>query len=104
MSYLVGKVALDVDAGAPNNGRGQDNVDEVKYMWVGRDRHPYVSAQAFRRWLRDSLPADEPRSPVTRVGSGRRQQAYTSGRPDRFLVRRPVRLHGRNQRGRHLPA
>ncbi|KWX05889.1 CRISPR-associated protein DevR [Carbonactinospora thermoautotrophica] len=85
MSFLVGKVALDIDAGAPNNGRGEDNVARVKQLRIGRDVHPYVSAQAFRRWLRDSLPAEEPRSPVTRSGSGARQQAYTAGRPDKFL-------------------
>ena len=54
-------------------------------MRVGRDVYPYVSAQAFRRWLRDSLPAEEQASPVTRSGSGKKQQAYTSGRPDKYL-------------------
>lgn len=85
MSYLVGKVALDVRAGAPNNGAGEDNVARVKQLRVGRDQYPYVSAQSFRRWLRDSVPADEPRSAVTRSGSGKNQQAYTAGRPDRFF-------------------
>ncbi|GGO71120.1 type I-B CRISPR-associated protein Cas7/Cst2/DevR [Nonomuraea cavernae] len=85
MSYLVGKVVLDVVAGAPNNGLGEDNVATVKQLRVGRDIHPYVSAQAFRRWLRDSLPASEPVSPVVRSGSGQKQQAYTHGRPDRYL-------------------
>ena len=85
MTYLAGKIALDIVAGAPNNGRGENNVGEVKQLRVGRDLHPYVSAQAFRRWLRDSLPAAEPRSPVTKAGSGQRQQAYTGGRPDCYL-------------------
>lgn len=85
MTYLVGKVALGVVAGAPNNGVGEDNVAKVKTMKVGRDTYPYVSAQAFRRWLRDSLPADERRSPVTRTGSGKKQQAYTAGRPHSYL-------------------
>lgn len=44
-----------------------------------------MSAQAFRRWVRDSLPAGEPRSKVTREGQGKKQQAYTSGRPDLYL-------------------
>lgn len=57
----------------------------VKQMRVGREVYPYVSAQAFRRWLRDSLPAGEPRSAVVRSGKGKQQQAYTTGRPDRFL-------------------
>jgi CRISPR-associated protein Cst2 len=57
----------------------------VKKLRVGRDVHPYVSAQAFRRWVRDSLPPGEPRSPVTREGQGKKQQAYTAGRPDLYL-------------------
>jgi CRISPR-associated protein Cas7/Cst2/DevR subtype I-B len=85
VTYLAGKIAVDITAGAPNNGRGEGNVGEVKQLRVGRDTHPYVSAQAFRRWLRDSLPAGEPRSPVTKAGSGQRQQAYTGGRPDQYL-------------------
>lgn len=85
MSFLVGKIALDVVAGAPNNGEGEDNAGRVKQLRVGRDIYPYISAQAFRRWLRDSLPREECRSPVTRSGSGAKQQAYTAGRPDRFL-------------------
>ncbi|MGH3777039.1 MAG: type I-B CRISPR-associated protein Cas7/Cst2/DevR [Pseudonocardiaceae bacterium] len=85
MTYLVGKIALDILAGAPNNGRGEDNVARVKQTRINGKGHPYVSAQAFRRWLRDSLPADEPRSGVTRSGSGKNQQAYTEGRPDRYL-------------------
>jgi len=85
VTYLVGKIALDILAGAPNNGRGDNNVAMVKQMWINGKIHPYVSAQAFRRWLRDSLPADEPRSGVTRSGTGKNQQAYTEGRPDRYL-------------------
>ncbi|WP_214104948.1 type I-B CRISPR-associated protein Cas7/Cst2/DevR [Acrocarpospora catenulata] len=85
MSYLVGKIVLDVVAGAPNNGLGEDNVARVKQLRIGRDVHPYVSAQAFRRWLRESLPASEPMSPVIRSGSGQKQQAYTKGRPDLYL-------------------
>lgn len=70
MTHLAGKPALDVQAGAPNNGRGQDNVGVVKKMQVGRDTYPYISPQAARRWLRDSFPADEPISPVLREGTG----------------------------------
>lgn len=85
MTYLVGKVALGVVAGAPNNGMGEGNLATVKSMRVGRDLYPYVSAQAFRRWLRDSLPPAEPRSEVSRSGTGQRQQAHTQGRPDLYL-------------------
>ncbi|MEV7006633.1 type I-B CRISPR-associated protein Cas7/Cst2/DevR [Streptosporangium sp. NPDC051022] len=85
MSYLAGKIVLDIVAGAPNNGEGEDNIGKAKQLRVGRDVYPYVSAQAVRRWLRDSLPRDEPRSGVTRSGSGKKQQAHTEGRPDRYL-------------------
>ncbi|WP_037913382.1 type I-B CRISPR-associated protein Cas7/Cst2/DevR [Actinacidiphila yeochonensis] len=85
MSYLVGKIVEDVVAGAPNNGEGEDNIAKVKSLRVGRDTYPYVSAQAFRRWLRDSMPAQEPRSEVIRSGKDKSQQAYTAARPDRFL-------------------
>ncbi|SDG62465.1 CRISPR-associated protein Cst2 [Sinosporangium album] len=85
MSYLVGKIVLDVVAGAPNNGLSEDNVARVKQMRIGRAVHPYISAQAVRRWLRDSLPASEPVSPVVRSGTGQKQQAYTHGRPDRYI-------------------
>jgi CRISPR-associated protein Cst2 len=85
MTYLAGKTALDITAGAPNNGRGEDNIGVVKKVRLGYDTFPYVSAQAFRRWLRDSLPAAEGRSPVTSEGQGTKQQAHTLGRPDQFL-------------------
>ncbi|RLK58375.1 type I-B CRISPR-associated protein Cas7/Cst2/DevR [Actinokineospora cianjurensis] len=85
MSFLVGKIALDVVAGAPNNGKSEDNISWVKQLRAGRDIFPYVSAQAFRRWLRDSLPREEPRSTVHRSGSKAKQQAFTAGRPDLYL-------------------
>ncbi|MFC4908481.1 type I-B CRISPR-associated protein Cas7/Cst2/DevR [Actinomadura gamaensis] len=86
MTFLVGQQILQIKAGAPNNGRGEDNRGMVKQFTVGRGaRYPYVSAQAGRRWLRESLPAGEPTSPVIRSGEGKKQQAYTRGRPDLYL-------------------
>ena len=87
MTYLAGKIVLDVQAGAPNNGRGEDNRGVVKSFYKGGARYPYISAQAVRRWWRDSLPAEEAVSPVIRSGSGRnqKQQAYTQGRPDQYI-------------------
>lgn len=88
MTYLAGTLVLEIKAGAPNNGRGEDNTAMVKSTKVGHKTYPYVSAQALRRWWRDSLPDTEPRSPVHRKGKGRgqeAQQAYTSGRGDQFL-------------------
>ncbi|MCP3771302.1 MULTISPECIES: type I-B CRISPR-associated protein Cas7/Cst2/DevR [unclassified Streptomyces] len=85
MTYLVGQSVLQIKAGAPNNGRGEDNRGMVKQFTAGREVFPYVSAQAARRWLRDSMPSGEPLSPVIRSGEGKKQQAYTKGRPDQFL-------------------
>ncbi|WP_280433430.1 type I-B CRISPR-associated protein Cas7/Cst2/DevR [Nocardia brasiliensis] len=81
----MGKTVLEIKAGAPNNARGEDNRGMVKQFTVGRAVFPYVSAQASRRWLRDSLPAAEAVSPVIRSGEGKKQQAYTTGRPDQYL-------------------
>lgn len=85
MTFLVGQSILAVKAGAPNNGRGEDNRGMVKQFRSGTETYPYVSAQAARRWLRDSLPAGEAISPVIRSGEGKKQQAYTKGRPDLYL-------------------
>ncbi|ASO21582.1 CRISPR-associated protein Cst2 [Actinoalloteichus hoggarensis] len=85
MTYLVGTLILEIKAGAPNNGRGEDNVAKVKSTRVGMKTYPYVSAQALRRWWRDSLPASEERAPVVRSGKGKKQQAYTVGRGDLYL-------------------
>lgn len=71
MTFLVGQSILEIKAGAPNNGRGEDNRGMVKQFTVGRDTFPYVSAQASRRWLRESLPAGEATSPVVRSGEER---------------------------------
>lgn len=85
MTYLAGKIILDVQAGAPNNARGDDNKGVVKSFYKGGARYPYISAQAVRRWWRDSLPPAEAVSPVVRSGTGKKQQAYTQGRPDQFV-------------------
>jgi hypothetical protein len=44
VTYLTGKIALDITAGAPNNGRGDNNVGEVKKLRIGHDVHPYLRA------------------------------------------------------------
>ncbi|MGV9849292.1 type I-B CRISPR-associated protein Cas7/Cst2/DevR [Streptomyces sp. NPDC003442] len=85
--YLTGKAVLDIQAGAPNNGRGtadQGNVTPVKQHRTGGKTYPYGSAQWWRRMLRDNLPETETPSPVIVNGKDAKQQAYTSGRPDRY--------------------
>ncbi|ABP53478.1 type I-B CRISPR-associated protein Cas7/Cst2/DevR [Salinispora tropica] len=87
MAFLAGKIVLAVTAGAPNNGRGEATTARVKKTLIRRQPYPYVSAQAFRRWLRDtmaelgSLP-----SPTERVGrkQGTAQKATTAADPIRY--------------------
>ncbi|MET9553630.1 type I-B CRISPR-associated protein Cas7/Cst2/DevR [Streptomyces sp. NPDC006645] len=84
--YLTGQAVLDIQAGAPNNGRGtadQGNVTPVKQHRTGGKTYPYGSAQWWRRMLRDSFPDTETASPVIVNGKDSKQQSYTSGRPDR---------------------
>jgi CRISPR-associated protein Cst2 len=85
MSYLAGKIVLAVTAGAPNNGASSNTTaTPVKKATVRRLTYPYVSAQAFRRWLRETMAAQgsEP-SPAIRVGKaqGKAQKATTEGNP-----------------------
>jgi len=87
MAYLAGKIVLAVTAGAPNNGRGEATTGRVKKTLIRQQPYPYVSAQAFRRWLRDtmtelgSLP-----SPAERVGKkqSKAQKATTAADPIQY--------------------
>ncbi|MEW1545710.1 type I-B CRISPR-associated protein Cas7/Cst2/DevR [Streptomyces tsukubensis] len=84
MAYLAGRMLVSVEAGAPNNGKGEDTTARVKYATVRGRRHPYVSAQAVRRWIRDGMAErGAPASPVTRVGKAqnRAQKANTDADP-----------------------
>lgn len=83
--YIAGKLITQVQAGAPNNGQGESTTGRVKQFRRGNKIHTYVSAQAWRRWLRDTISETEPTSPVTRSGTGAKQQAYTSGNPVTYL-------------------
>jgi CRISPR-associated protein Cst2 len=86
MSYPVVTAALLIEAsGAALNNAGQDegrhvdNAIVVKQIRIGRNRYPYVSGQAWRRWWREVLYEDfgwKP-SPVTREA----KSAYTEGNP-----------------------
>ncbi|MEV3871741.1 type I-B CRISPR-associated protein Cas7/Cst2/DevR [Streptomyces sp. NPDC049906] len=88
MAYLAGKMVLAIEAGAPNNGRGEDTTTRVKFARVRGRRYPYVSAQAARRWLRDGLvELGAVPSPVTRVGKAQNkaQKANTEADPIRYV-------------------
>jgi CRISPR-associated protein Cst2 len=84
VSYLAGKIVLAVTAGAPNNGQGEGTTGRVKKAMIGGLPYPYVSAQAFRRWLRDTMTGlGTPASPTSRVGKaqGKAQKATTEADP-----------------------
>jgi len=87
MTYLAGKLVLAVTAGAPNNGAGTGTTAPVKKANVRGRTYPYVSAQAFRRWLRETMVIrGSVPSPTTRVGKseGKAQKATTDADPARY--------------------
>lgn len=88
MSYLAGKIVLAVTAGAPNNGANSSTtMAPVKKATVRRLTYPYVSAQAFRRWLRETMVTQGAvPSPTTRVGKaeGKAQKATTEANPAKY--------------------
>lgn len=87
MAFLAGKIVLAVSAGAPNNGRGESNIGLVKKTVIRQQPYPYVSAQAFRRWLRDTMTElGALPSPTERVGKkqSKAQKATTAADPIRY--------------------
>ncbi len=62
MAFVTAQILIDAPASALNNlgaitGKNVDNATGVKAIRVGREVYPYVSAQAFRYWLRGTLEA-----------------------------------------------
>lgn len=87
MAFLAGKLVLAVTAGAPNNGRGEATTGRVKKAVIRQQTYPYVSAQAFRRWLRDTMTElGALPSPTERVGrrQSKAQKATTAADPIRY--------------------
>jgi CRISPR-associated protein Cst2 len=87
MTYLAGKIVLAVTAGAPNNGAGSGTTAPVKKATVRGRTYPYVSAQAFRRWLRETMVVrGSVPSPTARVGKaeGKAQKATTDADPAQY--------------------
>lgn len=63
MSFITGLLLIDASASALNNlgsipGARTDNTVGVKMISTKEGAYPYVSAQAFRYWLRDTLTDD----------------------------------------------
>ncbi|MDI9591320.1 MAG: type I-B CRISPR-associated protein Cas7/Cst2/DevR [Acidobacteriota bacterium] len=85
MSFLTGLIMLDCPASALNNagteeGQRTDNIVVVKTIKARDGQYPYVSAQAFRYWLRATLDESEPQwraAPVLRES----KVAYTDANP-----------------------
>lgn len=65
MTFITGMLLIDAPASALNNagnipGTTLQNTVAVKYIPTGQDRgYPYISAQAFRYWLRGTLQNDK---------------------------------------------
>lgn len=85
MSFVTGLVLIDAPASALNNlgnipGERTDNVVGVKMIRARDGSYPYVSAQAFRYWLRTTLErsvADWKAAPIYRE----EKIAYTDANP-----------------------
>ncbi len=87
MAYITGLILIDAPASALNNGEAEDTKGMVKSIRTRAGDYPYVSAQAFRYWLRTSLEkqfGDWKASPVYTAGAGKKQQAYTEGDPIKY--------------------
>lgn len=84
MAYLAGKIVFAVTAGAPNNGRGEATIGRVKHTKIRQQVYPYVSAQAARRWLRDTMTEQGMvPSPTERVGKSRARRRRQPPPPTR---------------------
>lgn len=85
MAFVTGLLLIDAPASALNNlgqieGERYDNASGVKHIKTREGAYPYVSAQAFRYWLRNTLKAYVPQwvaAPVYRE----EKVAYTDANP-----------------------
>ena len=85
MAFVTGLLLIDAPASALNNlgalpGARTDNMVGVKVIRAGDGAYPYVSAQAFRYWLRTTLEDRVPgweKAPVYRED----KVAYTGADP-----------------------
>jgi len=87
MSFITGMLIIDAPASALNNsgepipGARTDNTSSVKFIRTANAAYPYVSAQAVRYWLRNTLETTDEiewhASPVHRE----EKVAYVDGNP-----------------------
>jgi CRISPR-associated protein Cst2 len=88
MTFVTGLLLIDAPASALNNlgnveGRLFDNVAGVKVIRTREGAYPYVSAQAFRYWLRTTLEKYNPEwksAPIWRE----QKVAYTDANPIKY--------------------
>src|SRR5581483_6182024 len=88
MAFLAGVMLLDAPASALNNSGGDpgsqyDNAVATKIVRTRQGAFPYVSAQAFRYWLRTTLESTDSAwqaAPVFRE----QKVAYTDGNPIKY--------------------
>jgi CRISPR-associated protein Cst2 len=65
MSFITAMMLIDAPASALNNsgeaiqGARTDNTSSVKFIQTNRGKFPYVTAQAVRYWLRNTLEKSE---------------------------------------------
>jgi CRISPR-associated protein Cst2 len=88
MAFVTGLLLIDAPASALNNlgaipGEREENTVGVKMITTKTGNFPYVSAQAFRYWLRTTL---EQRVPEWRASPIFREEkiAYTDANPIRY--------------------
>ncbi len=85
MSFVTGLLLIDAPASALNNlgsipGARTDNTVGVKVIRTKDGAYPYVSAQAFRYWLRETLEREDlgwRKAPIFRE----KKVAYTDANP-----------------------
>lgn len=89
MSFINGCIFIDAPASALNNAKDAhdaqyDNEVGVKLIRSGRDTYPYVSAQAMRYWLRDTLSQNSDWADHTAPVFREKKVAYTDSNPIKY--------------------
>ncbi len=87
MSFITAMLLIDAPASALNNsgeaiqGARTDNTSSVKYIQTSRGKYPYVTAQAVRYWLRNTLEQSEDIAWKPSIVYREDKVAYTDANP-----------------------
>lgn len=89
MAYITGLLLIDAPASALNNagsipGERTDNTVAVKSIRARDGIYPYVSAQAFRYWLRTSLTESQTGGWISAPVFRETKVAYADGNPLKY--------------------